>query len=305
MPDYAPIVLFVYNRLDHTKKTIQALQENFLAEDSELYIYADAAKTAAASAAVDMVRSYLKTVTGFRKVHVEIRETNLGVDENVILGVTEVINKNGRIIVLEDDLVTSRYFLKYMNEALEFYQNEERVISIHGYTYPVKEKLKETFFLKGADCWGWATWKRGWDLIELDGQKLLEQFTDEQLKTVFNFENTYPYMDALQQQAEGNTKHWDIRWYASAFLRGKLTLYPGHSLVKNIGHDASGTHCGVSNVYDIELAHSPVNVQTEIVPDEQAYHAFAGFLRDIAPPTPGKKKRFRWISKVFGTGYRS
>ncbi|MET1055183.1 MAG: glycosyltransferase family 2 protein [Pedobacter sp.] len=301
MLNTAPIVLFVYNRLDHTKKTIEALQENLLAEESELYIYADAAKNDAAADTVQLVRSYLSTVTGFKNIHIRLRETNLGVDENVILGVTEVINEKGRVIVLEDDLVTSVYFLKYMNEALAYYEHQEQVISIHGYSYPVKDKLKEAFFLKGADCWGWATWKRGWDLIELEGQRLFDQFTDEQLKQEFNFENTYPYVAALEQQAKGNTSHWDIRWYASAFLRGKLTLYPGQSLVRNIGHDASGTHCGVSNVYDVELAQYPVNVETEIVPDQQAYLAFAAFLRAIAPPAPRKKKRFRWISKILGS----
>jgi hypothetical protein len=299
MPDTAPIVLFVYNRLDHTQRTVQALLENQLAAESDLFIYSDAPKNAEASFSVNQVRSYLKTISGFRNVYIRLRDKNLGVDENVILGVTEVINEKGRIIVLEDDLVTSPYFLKYMNDALQYYHNETRVISIHGYSYALDEKLKETFFLKGADCWGWATWKRGWDLMELDGQKLLDQFTDDQLRTEFNFGNTYPYIKALEQQALGHTAHWDIRWYASAFLLGKLTLYPGQSLVKNIGHDASGTHCGVSNVYNVELATSEVNVETEIIPDQQAYLAFSGFLRSMATSAPQQKKRFRWIQKYF------
>jgi len=299
MLNTAPIVLFVYNRLDHTEKTIQALKENQLAAESDLYIYSDAAKNPEATQSVDRVRSYIKTVSGFKNVYIRLRDTNLGVDDNVILGVTEVINQRGRVIVLEDDLVTSPYFLKYMNDALELYQYEEQVISIHGYSYAIKEKLKETFFLKGADCWGWATWKRGWDLMELDGQKLLDRFVNDRLKTEFNFDNTYPYISALEQQAAGNTKHWDIRWYASAFLLGKLTLYPGQSMVKNIGHDASGTHCGVSNLYDVELAQLPLNVKTEITPDQQAYQAYAGFLRDSANPAARKKKGLSWISKIF------
>jgi hypothetical protein len=227
----APIILFVYNRLDHTQKTIEALQENYLASDSELYIYSDAAKNVDSSDTVEQLRTYLKTVIGFRQVHIKLRETNLGVDENIILGVTEIINEKGRAIVLEDDLVTSPWFLKFMNEALDFYENEEKVISVHGYTYPVKEELRETFFLKGADCWGWGTWKPGRDLLELDGAKLLDQLTDDKLRTEFNFDNTYQYVDALEQQAAGKTTHWDIRWYASAFLAEKLTLYPGKSLV--------------------------------------------------------------------------
>lgn len=294
----APIILFVYNRIDHTEKTIKALQANELAADSELYIYADAPKNEEARAAVNEVRAFIKTITGFKKVCIRLREANIGVHDNIIMGVTEVINEHGRAIVLEDDLVTSAYFLKYMNEALEYYQNEEQVISIHGYSYQTAQKLKEVFFLKGADCWGWATWKRGWDLMELDGQRLLDQFTSEELKTEFNFENTYPYIQALERQAKGITKDWDIRWYASAFLLGKLTLYPGQSLVRNIGHDASGTHCAASNVYDVELADSPLDIKTQIMPDQQAYEAFSTFLRKIATPAPRKKKWRQWLSKV-------
>jgi hypothetical protein len=299
MFDPAPIILFVYNRPEHTQRTIKALQENQFAAASELYIYSDAAKDADAAGSVNQVRSYLQTISGFKNVTIRQRHINLGVDENVILGVTEVMNEKGRAIVLEDDLLTSPYFLRYMNEALDFYEHEEQVISVHGYTYPVKEKLKESFFLKGADCWGWATWKRGWDLLELDGQKLLDQFKDDQIRKEFNFENHYPYITALEQQAEGKTSHWDIRWYASAFLLGKLTLYPGQSLVKNIGHDATGTHCGVSNVYDVDLTPSPVNVSTAIVPDPEAYLAFAGFLKNMAAAAPRKQKRLNWLSRLF------
>ena len=296
MKSTAPVILFVYNRLEHTKRTVEALQQNFLASESELYVYSDAAKNSEARIAVDELRSYLSTICGFRSVHIELREKNLGVDENIVRGVTEIINEKGRVIVLEDDLVTSPWFLKYMNDALDFYENEEKVISIHGYTYPVKEKLKEVFFLKGADCWGWATWKRGWDLLEIDGRKLLDQFTDEKLKTDFNFNNTYDYIGALTRQANGETKEWDIRWYASAFLADKLTLYPGSSLVGNIGHDASGSHCGVSNLYDVILSGVAIDVETKTIPDEEAYLAFANFFRSIsATPRIEKKSWFSWF----------
>ncbi|MDO7744736.1 MAG: glycosyltransferase family 2 protein [Pedobacter sp.] len=296
MKHTAPVILFVYNRLEHTRQTVEALQKNFLASESELYIYSDAAKNSEARIAVDELRLYLRTIRGFRSVHIELRETNLGVDENIISGVTEVIKTKGRVIVLEDDLVTSPWFLKYMNEALDFYEEEEKVISIHGYTLPVKQKLKEAFFLKGADCWGWATWTRGWDLLELDGKILLNQFTNEKLKTEFNFNNTYDYIGALKRQADGETKEWDIRWYATAFLADKLTLYPGSSLVKNIGHDASGSHCGVSNLYDVILSGTAIDIKTAIVPDKEAYLAFANFFSNASNPAVKKKN---WVSRIF------
>ena len=293
----APIIVFVYNRLDHAGRTINALKNNHLADQSDLFIYADAAKDDRSLPGVTAVREYLRTITGFRSIIIKLRETNLGVDDNTIAAVTEVVQEYGRVIVVEDDLVTSKWFLKFMNEALDYYEHNEQVIAINGYTFPIEKKLKEAFFLKGADCWGWATWKRGWDLFEDDGKKLLDQLTEKGLEKEFNFEHTYPYVAALEQQALGNTSHWDIRWYASAFLAGKLSLYPGQSLVYNIGHDGSGTHCGESQTYEVVLADAPINVITEVKSDPEAYQAFSEFFRQMASQNAPQRKN--WLSRSF------
>ena len=292
----APIILFVYNRLDHTQQVVTALQNNLLSKESELHIYSDAPATDMATAKVKALRAYLTGITGFKKVHIYLRETNMGVDENILSGVTEVINLYGKAIVLEDDILTSPWFLKYMNDALDFYKDSDQVASIHGYTYPIKG-LKEVFFLKGADCWGWATWKRAWDLFEPDGKKLLDQLSSSGLQKEFDFEGTYPYFKALEDQATGKTTCWDIRWYASAFLLNKLTLYPGTSLVDNIGHDGSGVHCGENDNYKVELAHEAIHVRTEVGPDHQGYQAFADFLRQIGNHTDTRQKS--WLSRSF------
>ncbi|WP_316841250.1 glycosyltransferase family 2 protein [Pedobacter gandavensis] len=286
----APIVLFVYNRLSHTQQVIAALKENSLSKESDLYIYADAPRNDDALEKVTALRNYLPGITGFKNVHICYRESNLGVDDNIIQGVTEVINLRGKAIVVEDDLVTSPWFLKFMNDALDYYEHKEEVISIHGYVYPVQQKMKEVFFLKGADCWGWATWKRGWDLFEPDGTKLMDKMLTQGRQKEFDFDHTYPYFKALEEQALGKTKVWDIRWYASAFLADKLTLYPGQSLVKNIGHDASGTHCGTNDHFDVELTSSPLSVETEMVPDVIAYRAFAGFFKNLSNKTTAPPK---------------
>lgn len=295
--NYAPIILFVYNRPEHTKKVIDSLKQNMLSKESELYIYADAAKDESALTQVNAVRNYLSTIEGFNGLHIRMRESNMGVDENIISGVSEVINIHGRAIVLEDDLVTSAWFLQYMNDALNFYRDQEEVACIHAYTYPVQQGLKEVFFLKGADCWGWATWKRAWDLFEPDGRKLLDKILSKKLDSEFNFDNTYPYVQALREQAEGRTRCWDIRWYASAFVENKLTLYPGQSLVHNIGHDASGSHCEDSRDFDVVLAQSSLNIETEVVPSREAYQAFAGFFKTLNPQENIREKS--WLSKSF------
>ena len=157
----APIVLFVYNRPEHTRKTVKALQDNDLTDESILYIFSDAAKNDDEVENVEKVREYIRTISGFKQIIIIEREKNYGLANSIISGVTEIVNKYGKIIVLEDDLVTSKYFLSFMNDALEIYKDENKVICIHGYIYPIKSELPETFFIKGADCWGWATWKRG------------------------------------------------------------------------------------------------------------------------------------------------
>ena len=249
----APIALFVYNRLDHTEQAVSALKRNLLAEESDLFVFSDAPKNSNPDEKVNAVRGFIRSTTGFKSLTIVERPHNLGLANSIIDGVTNLCNKYGQVIVLEDDLVTSPYFLKYMNDGLDYYRDEERVISIHGYIYPVKAKLPETFFLRGADCWGWATWKRGWDLFEPDGEKLLAGINAQNIRKEFNYDGSYDLVGMLYSQIKGKIDSWAIRWYASAFVKNKLTLYPGESLVLNIGNDGSGTHCGTTEMFTSRL----------------------------------------------------
>jgi hypothetical protein len=275
----APIVLFVYHRSDHTRRTIEALRNNELAADSDLVVFSDGPKTAADAAQVAEVRASLVKVTGFRSVNLVMREHNYGLAQSIISGVTETIATHGKVIVLEEDMVTARYFLRYMNEALDLYEQDEGVISIHGYVYPVDGTLPETFFLRGADCWGWATWKRGWDLFEPDGRKLLSELRQRGLERDFDFSGASDHTRMLRGQIAGRNDSWAVRWYASAFLRDKLTLYPGTSLVHNIGLDSSGVHCRSTRAFDAELATRPLRLERiPIREDEGARASFDSYL---------------------------
>jgi hypothetical protein len=285
----APVALFVYNRLPHARKSVRALQENALAKESELIVFSDGPRSDADIAAVLSVREYIKTVSGFKNVSLIEREKNLGLARSIITGVSEVVDRYRRAIILEDDLVSSPFFLGYMNEALGRYEEEEKVISIHGYVYPVRARLPETFFLKGADCWGWATWKRGWDLFEPDGEKLLAGIRNGRLEKEFDFDGAYPYTKMLEDQTRGINDSWAVRWYASAFLRDKLTLYPGRSLIKNIGTDATGTHCGTTALYDAEIAGSPVALaDIPVVENRFAKKEIGKYLKTVSPGIAGR-----------------
>lgn len=276
----APICLFTYNRPSHTRSTIEQLQKNELAKQSELFIFSDGPKESKNVEKVSEVRQYLKTVDGFAQVTIVEQTQNLGLANSIINGVTDIVDRYGSVIVLEDDMITSPYFLTYMNEALDKFVNEDRVISIHGYTYPVTKPLPEAFFIQGADCWGWATWRRGWEIFNSDGQFLLYELKRRNLVNDFDFNGAYPFYKMLEDQIKGKNNSWAIRWNASAFLAGKLTLYPGRSLIQNIGQDNSGTHSGESTNFDSQLSKTPINIDNIIIePSYQGKLAFEGFFK--------------------------
>lgn len=284
MSELAPIALFVYNRLWHTQRTVDSLCANSLAEKSDLFIFSDGAKNPSQKENVENVRKYIKSIKGFKSVTIIEKNKNFGLANSIIDGVTQVVNEYGKIIVLEDDLVLSRFFLKYMNDALTLYEKNEEVVSIHGYCYPVKDDLPETFFLKGADCWGWATWKRRWALFEKDAEKLLQEIKNQNLEKDFDFNSSTGYTKMLKNQINGTVDSWAIRWYASAFLNGKFTLYPRISLVSNIGFDSSGTHLGTTTDFDTKISEKRVVVRD--IPIEEnifAKKAFENYFKTIKP----------------------
>lgn len=286
----SPIALFVYNRYDHTQQTIDSLRNNYLAEESELFIFSDASKDINEETLVSKVREYIHTVKGFKKITIIERLTNLGLSQSIITGVTQVINRYGKIIVLEDDIVTSPYFLQFMNDALSLYENEEKVISVCGYMYPLSKKYADTLFLRIADCWGWATWKKRWGLFVADGRELYNNLKARKLFRKFNLDGAFNYTKMLKRQIQGRNDSWAVRWYASAFLHGKLSLYPRKSLIMNIGIDGSGTNRGVIDYYRTELVNEPIIVDN--IPILENEHAIMGIEHYL------KKQKFNIVSRI-------
>lgn len=239
--DYAPVVIFAYNRIDHLKLCIDALRLNEESKNTSLYIYSDGPKDSADLKKIEGVRIYIKSISGFKKIEYNFSETNQGLSRSIINGITDQFLIHEKLIVLEDDIIVSKYFLSYMNRALSIYENDFNVASIHGYTYPIRP-LPNTFFIRGADCWGWGTWKRSWNDFEQDGEILLNNLIKENLTLKFNLFGAYNYKKMLLNQINRKNDSWAIRWHASNFLKNKLTLYPGLSLVDNIGADGTGTN---------------------------------------------------------------
>ena len=281
MQNLAPIALFVYNRPEHTRRTLSYLQKNLLADESRLFIFSDAAKTDDDKAKVDEVRQVIKEVSGFKSVKVILRKENLGLANSIISGVTQLVNEYGRVIVFEDDLLSSVYTLQYFNEALTRYANEEKVMHIGAYMYNLANKsLHQTFFFRAATSWGWATWARAWKDFEPDVDVLLKQF-DKRKIDQFSIEGTMNFWKQIEGFKAGKNDSWAIRWYASIFLKGGLTLNPSTSLIHNIGNDGTGTHSNKEDMYTVQIAKKAVKqFPTEIKEDLLAYHAIKHFLKN-------------------------
>jgi hypothetical protein len=250
----SPIALFVYNRPDHTRRTVEALQKNAVSKDSDLIIFSDAPKSEAQVEAVRQVRQYIHQVEGFKSVSILERDKNWGLANSIIDGVTRLCSEFGRVIVLEDDLVVSPCFLDYMNHALERYAHEEKVMQISANMFPIpsSDALPDTFFCKMTTSWGWATWDRAWRKFEPDADKLANMIIAKKLRKEFDM--GYNYFQMLKMQAKREVDSWAIRWYASVFLAEGLCLHPSASLVANIGHDGSGTHCVSNSNFEVSLS---------------------------------------------------
>lgn len=276
----SPIVLFVFKRPCHTRKTLDSLTLNPEFSNSPLVIYCDGARDNDEAAQVEETRRLVREWPHPNKIIIE-RECNWGLANSVIDGVTAQCSANGRVIVLEDDMMVSPHFLKYMNEALVKYSDDDRVISIHGYSFPI-EGLPEAFFLKGASCWGWATWKRGWDLFEADGQKLFDELQKQNLMHRFDILGAYPYKKMLQDQMQGKNDSWAVRWYASSLIRSKLSLHPGRSLVYNTGMDGSGSHCDQYEGFSSLLSATPIKLEgVSVSEDERALSAWKSYFKSV------------------------
>ena len=280
MQNFAPIALFVYNRPEHTRRTIKFLQQNLLANESRLFIFSDAAKDSSQQLLVDEVRAIIRLVNGFKSVEIIERKTNFGLAESIINGVSTLVSEYGKVIVFEDDLISSAYTLQYFNDALQRYQNEEKVMHIGAYMYPLKgENLPETFFYRAATSWGWATWERAWKDFEPDVNKIIARF-DRKKKNEFSIEGTMNFWKQIIEFKLGRNNSWAIRWYASIFLKGGLTLNPSKSLINNIGHDGSGIHSGLNDIYHVII--NPVLLTTfpeKIEENKEAYLAIKDFLK--------------------------
>lgn len=254
----APVVLFVYNRLDHTMNMIESLKNNLMAKDTDLYVFSDAAKTEKGQESVALVRKYIRQTDWrkyFCKVTVVEADKNRGLAKSIIGGVTEILKEYGKVIVVEDDLVLSPYFLQYMNGALDYYADIEDVWSISGYSFPMKSLKKyphDVFYSYRGTSWGWATWLDRWEMTDWDVKDFPKLMSDKEWQKRFN-RGGNDLTQMLKAQMEGRINSWAIRWVFTQSNLEMYTVYPKHSYILNDGCDGSGTHVGNTEEYSTDI----------------------------------------------------
>lgn len=276
--DLAPIVLFAYNRPHYLLETLQSLRANKEAKESKLFIYCDGPKPNCSEAAlkqIDEVQAIAKSEQWCGQVDVIVSPINKGLAPSIIEGVTATVNRYGKVIVLEDDLVVSEYFLNFMNDALNKYRYHDKVASITGYNFPIAlptgSDFKETFFIKTASTLGWGVWKRSWDIFNVDAAFLFNEIKARGLNYEFNFGNSYPYVSMLKKVISGKVSSWGVRWYASVFLSNKLTLFPAYSLVNHIGNDGTNVRVDSTCIFGNSVYDKPITIFEDDITENKSY----------------------------------
>ncbi|MEG1616805.1 MAG: DapH/DapD/GlmU-related protein [Bacteroidales bacterium] len=309
----APIVLFVYNRPFHTERTLNALQHNYLAEESILFIFSDGPKshiTPDQLEKIEQVRTIIHSKQWCKEVIIRESIINKGLANSIIDGVTEIVNKYGKVIVLEDDIVTSKGFLRYMNDALSFYQDDSNVMHIAGYMYPHKKKLPKTFFYNVPLCWGWGTWERAWMHFNPDAEYLYNYFDQHGDWGRFNKFGNNELQKQLKANVEGELNTWFVKWHASLLIQNGYTLFPNESMVVNEGFDNTGIHCECSQRYQgqicesVEVKKIPIEeneiggkiIKNFYVPQLSMREVICKYLKRIFPVTFLKRIIFKVIS---------
>lgn len=244
---YAPIIIFVYNRADHFIQVYNALTACKEAKESDLFIFSDGAKNESGKEKVNEVRTAvaaIKDAGDFKSVTVTESPVNKGLASSVIAGVTEVINKYGKVIVVEDDCVVSPHFLNYINNALDFYQDKKHIGCLSGYTpdFSLPSDYKNDVFAAYRSCsCTWATWKDRWEGVDWELKDIKDFYNSPKLVRRLNSNGSDRFI-RLYRQTKGNGSSWSVRFGAHLVKKNLLTVYPRFSYITNIGCDESGVH---------------------------------------------------------------
>ena len=299
------IIIFAYKRRHHFARLLDSLAANQIAKTLPIRVYIDGPRTEDDCHGVFKVNQEASLSRGLEKLRIIQRPTNLGLYASITLGVSETLKDYECAIILEDDLVLSPHCIDYFLKALSLYQDNDYVASIHAWTPSVGSSLPNTFFLKGSDCWGWATWRDKWNLYRHDASNMVRELKARGLIDEFNFSGGYNYYQMLKDRASNLNNSWAICWKASCFLADQLTLHPSKTLVENIGCDNSGENCNPEPALLSELTKErPILEPIPAVQDEKAYAIYCSHFKSFATK-PSLKLKLKELFQYLLDGFVS
>jgi len=300
----APIAFFAYKRPEHTFKALTALSECTFARESILYIFCDGPKNLEDTINVEKVREVVVSKKWCGEVNIIARDNNAGLANSVIDGVSRLCDEFDRVIVIEDDLIVAKGFLEYMNRALNIYADYPQVMQISGHCFPFRHNhnAESAFFMPISTSWGWATWKRAWDMFNVDAKGYRDLVVNRKLREDFDLGNVSPYSQMLENQMSGKLDSWAIRWWWTFFRSNGLCLYPGKSLVRNIGFgDEASNTTAADNYHDDPQWTSEGKIEMfpeHVEPDMAAFALLKAYFRTSHPPEGMARKILRRINSL-------
>lgn len=282
--ELAPIGITVYNRIEHTKIIFESLLKNELVEESEIYIFSDCEKNSHDKNSVLEVRKYIDSLSGFKSKNIILRDQNYGMADNTIDGINHIFKRHDKLIWLEDDAQLSKYFLKFMNQGLNYYETQKKIMSISGYCFPTDNinTTDSAVITRLMLCWTWATWKDRW--LYFDRNISIMNKFNRSMKYQFNFENTNLFWRQLVGNKTARAKTWAIFWYASIFLNNGLCVCPLEPLAIDTGSDGSGTNIEKTDIFKNDLSKKDSFIFPSVIQENKDYYeSLKKYFKSIKP----------------------
>ncbi|ASY22052.1 glycosyltransferase [Candidatus Planktophila versatilis] len=295
-----PIAVFGFIRHEELSNCLSSLENNEGASEFPVYIFIDGPRTESDLEPLKKSCAVASGVWGFKSVEVKFNNRNLGLSNSIRAGLDSIFKLHDSVIVIEDDLVLHSKFLDFMVIGLEKYSSEKLVASVQGFSL-INQTSDQSYFIQGADCWGWATWRDRWESICWDSDALITQIKKSGKTKAFNFENTYNFMRLLELNSRKEIDSWAILWQASMFLQGKMSLYPPFNLVLNEGFGNGATHSELvpQNLPMLSTRNSwtyPTKVMMDAGNYEKVVNAYSGFI----PKRHLLRRIKRWFQRIIG-----
>lgn len=280
----APVILFAYNRPEHLAKTIHTLAKCELAAQSRVIVMIDGPRNEEDRRKQERMLFDLDVVSGFANLDVRTRKINVGLEQNISTGITAVMAEYGRAIIMEDDILVSPHFLRFMNDALDFYEDKKQIWHISGWNFPVPAAdLPSSFLWRTALGWGWATWADRWQHYKRDPDALIQRLDQIDIQQ-FNLYGCFDFWDQVVKNVSGQLHTWAVFWYSTIFEQGGLCLNPTKAMTTNIGFDGAGTHDAGTEftlAYDSQFDYTKDGLPAELQENRQVVSAIIQYNKQI------------------------